>query len=93
MLTRDELDALMAGLLVSAEPPRGRDRFDEWLAENARRVGRRYTSEVAGISRVIILASTSPQRRAILEQLRIPFEVVASDVRGGRRRSRRARGR
>ena len=26
---------------------------------------------------VIVLASTSPQRRAILEQLRIPFEVVA----------------
>ena len=25
----------------------------------------------------IVLASTSPQRRAILEQLRIPFEVVA----------------
>ncbi len=27
----------------------------------------------------IVLASTSPQRRAILEQLRIPFEVVAPD--------------
>jgi predicted house-cleaning NTP pyrophosphatase (Maf/HAM1 superfamily) len=26
---------------------------------------------------VLTLASTSPQRRAILEQLRIPFEVVA----------------
>jgi len=26
---------------------------------------------------VIVLASTSPQRRAILEQLRIPFQVVA----------------
>jgi septum formation protein len=26
-----------------------------------------------------VLASTSPQRRAILEQLRIPFEVVAPD--------------
>src|SRR5437763_6478261 len=26
---------------------------------------------------VIVLASTSPQRRVILEQLRIPFEVVA----------------
>ena len=25
----------------------------------------------------LILASTSPQRRAILEQLRIPFDVVA----------------
>jgi nucleoside triphosphate pyrophosphatase len=27
----------------------------------------------------LILASTSPQRRAILEQLRIPFEVVSPD--------------
>lgn len=27
----------------------------------------------------LVLASTSPQRRAILEQLRIPFEVVAPD--------------
>ena len=28
---------------------------------------------------VLTLASTSPQRRAILEQLRVPFEVVAPD--------------
>jgi septum formation protein len=27
----------------------------------------------------VVLASTSPQRRSILEQLRIPFEVVAPD--------------
>jgi nucleoside triphosphate pyrophosphatase len=30
---------------------------------------------------VIVLASTSPQRRAILDQLRIPFEVVAPGYR------------
>jgi uncharacterized protein YbjT (DUF2867 family) len=47
ILTRDELDALIAGLLVSNEPPQGRDRFDEWISENATRVGRRYTSELA----------------------------------------------
>jgi len=29
----------------------------------------------------LVLASTSPQRRAILEQLRIPFEVVAPSYR------------
>lgn len=46
LLTRDELGALMAGLLVSSEPPGGRDRFDEWLAETADTVGRRYTSEL-----------------------------------------------
>ena len=46
LLTRDELGALMAGLLVSHEPPRGRDRFDEWLHANATRIGRRYESEL-----------------------------------------------
>lgn len=46
LLTRDELGALMAGLLVSHQPPRGRDRFDEWLEANASRVGTRYESEL-----------------------------------------------
>jgi NADH dehydrogenase len=46
LLTRDELGALMAGLLVSREPPRGRDRFDTWLEANALALGRRYTSEL-----------------------------------------------
>ena len=47
MLTRDELEALMAGLLISHEPPRGRDRFEAWLAEAAGTLGRSYTSELA----------------------------------------------
>ncbi len=47
LLTRDELDALMAGLLVSHELPRGRDRFDKWLEANSGRLGRRYESELA----------------------------------------------
>jgi septum formation protein len=34
---------------------------------------------VGGTQERLILASTSPQRRAILEQLRIPFEVVAPE--------------
>ena len=77
LLTRHELGALQAGLIVSHEEPRGGDRFDEWLAENAKRVGRRYTSELErNFAAMIVLASTSPQRRAILEQLRIPFRVV-----------------
>lgn len=33
----------------------------------------------AGVVTRLVLASTSPQRRAILEQLRIPFDVVAPD--------------
>ena len=86
VLTRDELESLMAGLLVSAEPARGRDRLDDWLVANAATLGRSYQSELGGTSvaspdsaspdRALVLASTSPQRRAILEQLRIPFTVV-----------------
>ncbi len=32
---------------------------------------------MANVDRSLVLASTSPQRRAILDQLRIPFTVVA----------------
>lgn len=47
VVTRDELLALESGLLVSHEPPLGTDRFEDWLADNADRLGRRYTSELA----------------------------------------------
>lgn len=47
IVTRDELDALEAGLLVSHEPPLGSARFDEWLAESGDTLGRSYTSELA----------------------------------------------
>ena len=47
IVTRDELGALEAGLLVSHEVPLGHDLFDEWLTENREQVGRGYTSEVA----------------------------------------------
>lgn len=47
VVTRDELDALAAGLLVSHEPPLGTDRFGEWLVERGETLGRRYTSELA----------------------------------------------
>jgi NADH dehydrogenase len=47
VVTRDELAALEAGLLVSHEQPLGSDRFETWLASNADRLGRSYTSELA----------------------------------------------
>jgi NADH dehydrogenase len=47
VVTRDELGALGAGLLVSHEFPLGTDRFDDWLAEHGDDLGRRYTSELA----------------------------------------------
>lgn len=46
VLTRDEVEALMAGLLVSDEPARGRDRFEDWLSESASTLGRSYQSEL-----------------------------------------------
>jgi len=47
VLTRDELGALTAGLLVSHEPPLGHDRFDTWVTEYGSMLGSRYTSELA----------------------------------------------
>ena len=46
VLSRDEVDGLMAGLLTSSGAPTGETRFSGWLAENADSLGRRYTSEV-----------------------------------------------
>jgi nucleoside-diphosphate-sugar epimerase len=46
VLTRDEVDALVAGLLVSDEPPRGRDLFEVWLSESGSKLGRGYQSEL-----------------------------------------------
>lgn len=46
VLTREEIAGLMAGLLVSPEPARGRTRLSEWLRENARHLGARYASEL-----------------------------------------------
>jgi NADH dehydrogenase len=47
VVTRDELDGLRAGLLVSHEPPRGTDRIGPWLEEHGSDLGRTYTSELA----------------------------------------------
>lgn len=47
LLTRQEIDGLMADLLVSKDPPTGERRLSEWLDANARDVGRVYSSEVA----------------------------------------------
>jgi NADH dehydrogenase len=47
LLTADEAAGLQASLLVSAEPPRGRASFREWLERNGDTLGRRYVSELA----------------------------------------------
>ena len=47
LLTRDELDDLMHGILVSHEPPRGTTRLTDWLDLHRDEVGRQYASEMA----------------------------------------------
>lgn len=46
VITRDEIGALMDGLLVSDEPPACTTRFSEWLKENGSRLGVEYASEL-----------------------------------------------
>lgn len=47
MLTPEEVDGLMANLLVSKEPPRCKTSLKDWLKENRETVGRNYASELA----------------------------------------------
>ncbi|MGB0035334.1 MAG: NAD-dependent epimerase/dehydratase family protein [Candidatus Acidiferrales bacterium] len=47
ILTEEEIQGLMAGLLVSAEAPTGCTRFSDWLKMNSEEVGREYSSELA----------------------------------------------
>jgi uncharacterized protein YbjT (DUF2867 family) len=46
ILTREEIEGLMANLLVSNQPPLGRTKLSTWLESNGTRVGRRYASEL-----------------------------------------------
>ena len=46
VLTPDEVKGLYANLLISNQPPTGRVRLSDWLAENAEWIGRHYMSEV-----------------------------------------------
>ncbi len=46
VLTRDEIEGLMTGLLISKGPPTGQTRLSQWLEQNRDRVGTRYASEL-----------------------------------------------
>jgi len=46
IITRDEIDGLMADLLVSHSPPLGTTRLSDWLEQNRDTVGRYYRSEL-----------------------------------------------
>jgi NADH dehydrogenase len=47
LITKEEVDGLMAGLLVSSDPPRGSTSLSGWLAANRKMVGVKYASEIA----------------------------------------------
>ncbi len=46
ILTPEEVDGLMANLLVSKQPARGKTAFKDWLEENKSIVGKKYASEI-----------------------------------------------
>jgi NADH dehydrogenase len=46
VLTREELEGLMAELLVSQAPPRGKRRLDDWLLQHSETLGMSYASEL-----------------------------------------------
>lgn len=47
MLTPEEVDGLMANLLISRQPPRCKTSLKDWLGENKNTVGKNYASELA----------------------------------------------
>ena len=47
VITRDEIEGLTAGLLVSDARPTGRATLSEWLSRNGATVGARYASELS----------------------------------------------
>jgi NADH dehydrogenase len=46
VLTREEIDGLMANLLISKEPPTGQTLFSEWVAQHVSILGIKYASEL-----------------------------------------------
>ena len=46
VLTRDEIDGLMASLLTSDGPSTGTTSLSSWLDDNGDALGRRYVSEL-----------------------------------------------
>lgn len=47
VITREEIEGLMANLLVTSSPPAGQTRLSDWARENAEYLGRRYHNELA----------------------------------------------
>lgn len=47
VVTREEIEGLMAGLLCVDSPPTGQTRLTDWVKQHADSLGRRYASELA----------------------------------------------
>ena len=47
VITKDEIEGLMAGLLHVNAPPAGHTSLTEWVKANADSLGRKYASELA----------------------------------------------
>jgi NADH dehydrogenase len=47
MITRDEIEGLMRGLLCTDSPPAGKTRLTDWSRQHARELGARYANELA----------------------------------------------
>lgn len=47
ILTRDEIDGLMADLLYTTSPPAGQTRLTAWARANSAKLGRNYANELA----------------------------------------------
>ncbi len=47
VLTRDEMEGLMANLLISEGPPMGQTQLSDWLEQNADDIGVSYASEMS----------------------------------------------
>ena len=47
MITRDEIEGLMADLLYTSSPPAGPTKLTDWARQHAETLGRRYASELA----------------------------------------------
>jgi len=46
VLTRDEVEGLMANLLISKNPPTGKTSLSDWLSQHADTIGTHYASEL-----------------------------------------------
>jgi NADH dehydrogenase len=46
ILTPEEVDGLMANLLLSKQPARGKTAFKDWLETNKATIGTQYASEL-----------------------------------------------